>query len=153
MPAKHPRLTITMQPTLHAIFRRLSELTGQSQSQLVFELLDGVQDPLIKVIRLLETAGEAKQQLHGTLAFNLNDAQDRVERQLGLVLEDLGEPEYIRDSAYQERTPLRPRSRPRPLLSAAAAAEGGIGPKRPPSSNRGVRSLTNTAKVKSKARS
>lgn len=140
-----------MQPTLHAIFRRLSELTGQSQSQIVFELLDGVQDPLMKVIRLLETAGEAKAQLSGSLALNLNDAQDRVERQLGLVLEDLGEPQYVQDSFFTERVPFRTRkpaaTGPKATRRRASSSD------EPPLSNRGVRSLTNSKKTTSKVRS
>jgi hypothetical protein len=152
MPAKHPRLTITMQPTLHAIFRRLSELTGQSQSQLVFELLDGVQSPLMKVIQLLETADEAKAQLSGTLALNLNDAQDRVERQLGLVLEDLGEPEYLLESVCSDRVPFRSRR----AVGQGAKRTGRQGVEsvpKPPASNRGVRSLTTRTKPSTKARS
>lgn len=135
-----------MQPTLHAIFQRLSELTGQSQSKLVFELLDGVQQPLMRVVRLLETADQAKLNLSGSVAASLDDAQDRVERQLGLVLADLGEPEFITESMFAERVPFR--SRPKAARGKRSSPEQPleIVPK-PPSSNRGVRSLTNSKKT------
>lgn len=135
-----------MQPTLHAIFQRLSELTGQSQSRLVFELLDGVQQPLMRVVRLLETADEAKANLNGSVAASLDDAQDRVERQLGLVLADLGEPEYIRDSMFTEKVPFRSRPKAAPGKRSTRAQPLETVPK-PPSSNRGVRYLTNGKKT------
>ena len=135
-----------MQPTLHAIFQRLSELTGHSQSRLVFELLDGVQQPLMRVLRLLETADEAKLNLSGSLAASLEEAQDRVERQLGLVLSDLGEPEYITDSMFTERVPFRSRPKAAPGKRSRPEQPLETVPK-PPSSNRGVRYLTNAKKT------
>lgn len=155
MAAKHPRLTITMQPTLHAIFRRLSELTGQSQSQIVFELLDGSQNQLMRVIQLLEKTNDARESLHGKIGSDLQDAQDRVERQLGLVLDDLGEPEYLQESFATERVPFR--SRPKaalsregaPLAGKRLAAKRPLGVVEPPLSNRGVRSLTKQGKTTS----
>lgn len=130
-----------MQPTLHAIFRRLSELTGQSQSQLVFELLDGSQGALQHVISLLEKANHAKEELSGSVGADLQDAQDRIERQLGLALESFGEPQWSQESFATERVPFR--SRPK----VAGAGEHRTRKRsaevlKPPSSNRGVRSLT-----------
>lgn len=130
-----------MQPTLHAIFRRLSELTGQSQSQLVFELLDGSQGALQNVISLLEKANHAKEELSGSVGADLQDAQDRIERQLGLALESLGEPEWSQESFATERVPFRSR----PKAAVAGAQRTRLRPLeqlKPPSSNRGVRSLT-----------
>ena len=134
-----------MQPTLHAIFRRLSELTGNSQSQIVFELLDGSQDHLMKVIQLLEAAQDARQGMNGKIGFDLAEAHDRVERQLGLVLEQLGEPEYIHESHFTERVPFR--SRPIPGKGYPSSKMPQLVVKKPPASNRGVRYLTKQEKT------
>lgn len=140
MPAKHPRLTITMRPALHARLRRLSELTGNSMSSLIFELLDGAEPVLTRVIRLLETAELAKEEMHGRLARDMESAQARIEHQLGLTLEHFGDEELGADLVDQaEQGPARRRrKRGRTESSTLAAAEP------TPLSNRGVRSLTDT---------
>ena len=65
MTTKNPRLTITLQPALSAQFRRLSELTGQSQSSIIAELLSGSEPVLERMIRVLEAAEAAKGELRG----------------------------------------------------------------------------------------
>ena len=143
MPAKYPRLTITMRPGLHAMLRRLSDLTGQSQSALIFELLDGAEPVLARVIRLLETADLAKHELKGQLARDMSDAQERIEHQLGLTLIGLGEDEGDVRALWsaEEEGPVRRRRGGRQAIAAAAAP-----PIPTPISNRGVRSLTNLKK-------
>jgi hypothetical protein len=140
MPAKYPRLTITMRPALHALLRRLSELTGQSQSALIFELLDGAEPVLTRVIRLLEKAELAKEELSGQLARDMAGAQERIEQQLALSLDDLG----LAD-AGQYLYPLDepgPKRRARRVSRAQPRRATGTEPT--PLSNRGVRSLTST---------
>lgn len=143
MPAKYPRLTITMRPGLHAMLRRLSELTGQSQSALIFELLDGAEPVLSRVIRLLETADMAKHELKGHLSREMGDAQERIEHQLGLTLVGLGEEqgEVMALWSTEEEGPVRRRRGARQAIAAPAAP-----PVPTPISNRGVRSLTNDKK-------
>ena len=60
MATKNPRLTITLTPSLAAQLRRLSELTGNSQSSLIAELLDGSGPVFDKMIQVLEAAAIAK---------------------------------------------------------------------------------------------
>lgn len=144
MPAKNPRLTITMQPTLHALFRRLSELTGQSQSALVFELLDGAQPVLTKVCRLLEASESAKGQMKGLLASEMESAQDRIESQLGLALADNFNDEVAGDILREAET-VRYRARRSADGKRSAVAER-VARVEPPVSNRGVRSLTTSQK-------
>ena len=148
MPAKYPRLTITMRPALHAMLRRLSELTGQSQSKLIFELLDGAEPVLSRVIRILEAAEAAQGDLRGHLTQGMLDAQERIEQQLALTLDKLGEddvPDLLATEGPQHRR------RKRSLQAAGGAPRSGDAG-RPegaptPMSNRGVRSLTSTTKV------
>src|SRR5450830_179721 len=74
MPAKNPRLTITLQPVIAAQLRRLAELTGNSQSALIAELLDGTSPVFDRVIRVLEAAQQAQNSIKGSLAHSLDDA-------------------------------------------------------------------------------
>lgn len=140
MPAKNPRLTITMPPTLHAVFRRLSDLTGQSQSALIGELLQGSEGALIRMVKLLEASNLAKEQLQGKVAADLTSVQDDLERQLGIEMREemgdlIGEAEEII------------RRRPGIALAKRRAEAGPLDASKPPSSNRGVRSLTNATKT------
>src|SRR5450830_1319531 len=111
MPAKNPRLTITLQPVIAAQLRRLSELTGNSQSALIAELLDGTSPVFDRVIRVLEAAQQAQNSIKGSLAHSLDDAQTKVEQQLGLVL-DLFDDATLPLLADLET--VKRRSRPRP---------------------------------------
>lgn len=148
MPAKHPRLTITMRPALHARLRRLSELTGNSMSSLIFELLDGAEPVLTRVIRLLETAELAKEEMHGRLARDMETAQQRIEHQLGLTLDAFGDDQVVGDlvDLAEQEPARRRRKRDRTESSTGAPAEP------TPLSNRGVRSLTNTVQIHSTRR-
>ena len=150
MPAKNPRLTITMQPSLHALFRRLSDLTGQSQSALIAELLDGSQLALTRVVKLLEASNDAKESLRGFLASEVSIAQDRIESQLGLALEP--EQSSIGFDILAEVEKIKHRLRPSvarkgSLRASVAPVRTFPDPVPTPLSNRGVRSLTSTIKT------
>ena len=54
------RLTITLQPTLAAQLRKLSQLTGNSQSALIGELLEGSGPVFDRMIQVMEAAKTAK---------------------------------------------------------------------------------------------
>ena len=148
MPAKYPRLTITMRPGLHAMLRRLSELTGQSQSALIFELLDGAEPVLARVIRLLEAATIAKDELRGRLSQEMHTAQERIEHQLAISLDTIGETDVGELLADADG----PKRRRRKGAITAGRSSDAAHAERPeaaptPMSNRGVRSLTNATKV------
>jgi hypothetical protein len=86
MPTLNPRLTITLQPSLAAHLRRLSELTGNSQSKLIAEILEGSEQVFERLIRVLEAAETAKKELKQSTVRDMEAAQSRVEEQLGLAL-------------------------------------------------------------------
>ena len=118
MATKNPRLTITLKPELSEHFRRLSDLTGQSQSSIISELLAGSEPVLERMIRVLEAAGAAKGAIRGRGARGLDDAQQQLEGVLDIACGGF-------DSVLQE------------LESVAESApdSGGL----TPISNRGVR--------------
>ena len=129
MATKNPRLTITLKPELSAHFRRLSDLTGQSQSSIISELLAGSEPVLERMIRVLEAAEAAKGAIRGRVARGLDDAQQQLEGVLDIACCGF-------DSVLQE------------LESVAenAPAAGAL----TPLSNRGVRNSSRPLKNKEK---
>ena len=87
MATKKPRLTITLDPDLSESLRRLSELTGNSQSSLISEMLSGSGPVLEKMITVLEAAQVAKDAIKGRITRGLDDAQGKFEQALGLAFD------------------------------------------------------------------
>ena len=90
MPAVNPRLTITMQPEVSATLRRISELTGKSQSAFVAELLESSMPMFARMAVVLEAAAKLKaegMEVPGAIARGLDTAQSKLEDQLGLALD------------------------------------------------------------------
>lgn len=133
MATKNPRLTITLTPSLAAQLRRLSELTGNSQSSLIAELLDGSGPVFDKMIQVLEAAAIAKDSIRGRIADDLDEAQRKLEGALSMAQEGfdlftkplLDEAEAVGRRARQGRA------------KAGRGERGGTPPT--PISNRGVR--------------
>ena len=137
MPAKNPRLTITLQPSLAAQLRKLSKLTGNSQSALIADLLEGTGPVFDRMIQVLEAAKTAKESMRGKLADDMEHAQSKMEGALGLVLEGFDE---ITGSLLDEAEAVTRRARRKGAASGARAPAGGLGAAAPtPISNRGVR--------------
>ena len=137
MPTANPRLTITLQPALAAVLRRVSELTGNSQSAMIAELLAQSQPVFERMVEVLEAAERLRAEAMEApeeVSRSLNRAQARIEAQLGLVLDDMGEG-YRPLLEAAERVQRRRKRAPR----SAAAAAGAV---QTPPSNRGVRSPT-----------
>jgi hypothetical protein len=151
MPTKNPRLTITIEPTLSAQLRRLSELTGNSQSKLIAEMLEGSGAIFERLILVLEAAKTAKESIRGKVAEDIGDAQARIENQLGLILEDFDQTtapllqgaEAITRRARKGSAGVGA-ARPHTPPTAAAALPGASVT---PLSNRGVRSTANPRKT------
>lgn len=86
MPTLNPRITITLDEATALQLRRLSELTGNSQSKLVSELLQESGSVFSRTIVVLEAAQRAKEALKTGSAARLSSAQGRVEAELGMSL-------------------------------------------------------------------
>jgi hypothetical protein len=134
MPTQNPRLSLTLTPDLAWQLRRLSELTGTSQSSLITSMLEGSNHFLWRLITTLEAAEEAKGRIPGHVANLMNEAQQRIEEKFGLT-EVLDKAQSTRRTAGDvEAATGRP---------AAAAA---------PLSNRGVRLKAKEAKKPTESR-
>ena len=88
MPTLNPRDSVTLQPGLAAVLRRLSELTGNSQSALIGELLAESQPLFERMAVVLEAAAKIKDRANEDIREGLERAQANLEGQLGLVLDD-----------------------------------------------------------------
>lgn len=94
MATKNPRITITLTPELHAVLRRLSDLTSNSQSGIVAELLTSSLPVFERMCEVLDAAQKLKE--HGLSApqavrDSLDRAQAKLEGQMSLVLEAFDE--------------------------------------------------------------
>ena len=153
MPTQNPRLTITLEPLLAAQLRRLSDLTGDSQSKIIAELLEGSAPVFARVIQVLEAAKSATAELKGSAAVELDAAQTRVEAQLGLVMESFDDfaGTLLKEAERVGRRAARKKpARPDASASGGAASSGSRGVERvlTPLSNRGVRSVDNSHRGK-----
>ncbi len=86
MPAVNPRLTITVPRTVAAAFAELSELTGNSQSSLIAELLEESLPLFENMIRVLRAAKTVRAESTEAFVAELDQAQARMEAHLGLAL-------------------------------------------------------------------
>ena len=155
MSTTKPRITITLEPVTALQLKRISELTGNSQSSMVSEVLEQATPVFERLIKILEAAEAAKQSAEAAQQSvmiqsvgHLELAQRRVERQLGLVLDDFDEASA---PLLAELEDVQRRSRRKPssgagiagVSRAAGVASGGVST---PLSNRGVRSTQKLGK-------
>lgn len=148
MPTKNPRLTITLQPAVSAQLAELSRLTGDSQSAIIADMLEKSAPVFDRVIKVLSAAEQAKAELKERMASDLEKAQTKIERQLGLALE--GFDEYTGSLLSDVETVTR-RRRASAGAEASAAPAGVRRKGATPPSNRGVRYMTSKAKVSKRA--
>lgn len=137
MPAKNPRLTITLQPAIAAQLAELSRLTGDSQSSIIADLMGQASPVFDRVIRVLSAAQQAKSELKDRLASDLEAAQSKIEAQLGIVMQDFDA--YTGD-LLAEVDQVRRRARRTTREDAQAPQAVADAPASTPLSNRGVRS-------------
>ena len=144
MPTTNPRLSVTLRPSTAATLRRLSELTGNSQSAMVSELLEQSEPVFQRMTVLLEAAQRAQKEAKAGMAESMERAQSRLEKTLGVVMTEFDD--YTGDLlAGLEDVQRRARREPARQAAAGAPAPAAALPlsaKRPPLSNRGVRNTT-----------
>ena len=146
MATQNPRITITLHPETYAIVKELGRLNGESMSATVGGLLDQVAPVLQRIATVLTAAEQAKAAVKDRLADDMEEAQAKMEKSLGVVLDDfeaMGQPFLDLFSDVQRKAPKgakaeRARAQRKgpagkePRLLAARSAT--------PPSNRGVRS-------------
>jgi hypothetical protein len=144
MPTLNPRLTITLEPKLAAQLRRISELTGNSQSKLISELLEGSTPVFDRLILVLTAAEEAKESMRGKLADDMHVAQGRMEKQLGLAMDEFN---TLTGDLLTEVESIKRRARRTPGGLPAPSGRVPAARRATPLSNRGVRYDPSKTKV------
>jgi len=170
MPTINPRISVTLSVPLSLVLKRLSELTGDSQSRLIGEILGESLPVFERMVHVLEAAERAKEAVRTTSSERLAAAQSQIEGQLGLVWTQFDEltGSVLADVENVERRSRRKGDAPprkaqrgagrRPVdakaIDQSQTGQGSAGstPRGAPTpiSNRGVRSLTNTVKKTSR---
>jgi len=147
MPTVNPRINVTLSSSLDSLVTRLASLERVSKSMVLRELLETAEPALTHAVALMEAAKGAGAKARKDLANDLDKTIKAAEGTSALLIQNMAL--QTRDivaeaEAVKGRRPARggrvaptvaaPAKRPlsRPLSSVRA--------KRPPSSNRGVKS-------------
>lgn len=144
MPAKNPRINVTLKPSTHAQMQEVSRLTGNSLSSMVAEMLEQAEPVFSRLVRVLSAAEQAKQEVRDRMGSDLATAQAQIEKQLGLAL---GEFDTFSGNLLAEVEQVRRRARRAPAAGKRSAAAGARRAPSTPPSNRGVRSTANPPKT------
>lgn len=141
MTTSKPRITVNLEPVTALQLKRISELTGNSQSSMISEVLEQASPVFERLIVVLEAAEKAKARVREQSVERLSDAQARIEAQLGLVLDD-----FDRTTAPLLEQVEKVQRRRRDSGTRQGHA-GATAPLPTPISNRGVRSTHKATKV------
>lgn len=120
MSTTKPRITITLEEGTALRLRRISELTGNSQSALVSEVLDQAQDVFDRLIVVLEAAKQANSTLSKSAIEGLERAQRRIEKHLGIAMEDFNQ---ATEPLFPEKKVQRRARKGAPLAGVGFAPE------------------------------
>lgn len=79
MPAKNPRLSVVLPPSLAATLAALSEVTGESSSSLVRTILEQAEPALGRMLQLMIAAKSAKGQIADGVSESLRRTVDDIQ--------------------------------------------------------------------------
>jgi hypothetical protein len=153
MPTVNPRTNVTLSPSLDALVLRLASVQRVSKSQVLRELLEVAEPGLQRAAAFLEAAAQAHGGMLRDLADKLEGAQALAEAQLSTALAFMDESTadlVAKAEAVRGRRPA-PHAQRAPLAAGPGAVAGG--PKNPPASNRGVKSVGKAPRRRSGAAS
>lgn len=132
MPAKNPRVNLTLPPDLYAVLRDLSRLTGQGMAGIVTDLLRQQQPVLHQTVQIIEKAREGAP-LPLSVRLELNASEHRA---LNLAEEALTALDRAQEAVERpEGKDLYARVRNRRVTGGGAAARAS----RPLAINKGAR--------------
>jgi predicted DNA-binding protein len=149
MPAKSPRLSVSISPEMAHLLSQLSEVSGQSASSLVREFLEEAAPALSRMLQLLEAARSAKgavrEGLGGALDRVVTDLQDAyalAEGRMAITTRDLvAEAQAVKGRKRGGGLPRGSAAAPAVASTPVPVTRGsGSGKTRKPSNSRGGRS-------------
>lgn len=79
MPTNKPRINVTVQPHQHELLSRLASLRGVSMSQVMRELLEGVEPVLLRVAVVLQAAAKAEREAKDGLRKTAEDFEADIQ--------------------------------------------------------------------------
>lgn len=85
MPATNPRIQVTLRPSVHAVIKRLSAVTGKSMSALVSEFLEPNEAVFERMAVVIEAAASAHDEVKKKIADSMTEVQADLESKLGLT--------------------------------------------------------------------
>lgn len=154
MPTINPRINVTLSPSLDALVTRLAGLERISKSMVLRELLEAAEPALVQAVALIEAAKGASANARKKLATDLDSGIKVAEGTSQMMIQTMAL--HTRDlvseaQAVRGRRPSRDAREassvtvPKVAKVQAYADTNGVPPrpvlvKRPPSSNRGVKS-------------
>jgi hypothetical protein len=115
MPTSNPRLTITLTPAVAAVLRDMSDLSGNSQSAIVGELLEMSLPVFERVAAGIRAARTMQATAKGEIVAGLQRAQEKLEQQLDLAMETMDDglrPLLEHAERVQRRAAKRPEGGP-----------------------------------------
>jgi hypothetical protein len=157
MPTANPRINVTLSPSLYSMVEELAKHQRISRSMVLRELLEASEPALAQVVAMMKAAENmteaAKQRLNQDMGKTLQSLEAKADQALSLAA-------GITSDLVSQAEAIRGR-RPRKKTDVAGACDrvGGLfaqqrepaktAPvsKRPPSSNRGVKSTTVSTKT------
>jgi hypothetical protein len=148
MPTVNPRINVTLSPSLDLLVTRLAGLERVSKSMVLRELLEAAEPSLVHAVALMEAAQGAGAKARKNLVHDLNTGIKAAEGTSELMLQNMAF--HTRDlvseaQAVKGRRPARVQGAAVhvPVLAGKTPIPRKStrpGAKRPPSSNRGVKS-------------
>ena len=144
MPTVNPRINVTLSPSLYGMVGELAKQQRISKSMVLRELLEASEPALAQVVAMLKAADDMNDAARQRLKQDLGQTIEAIESKVGSAMElaagvtaDLvAQAESIRG----RRPGVGKRSAARSRTAAPASSSSNHGGKRPPSSNRGVKS-------------
>lgn len=87
MATLNPRLSVTLKPSTAALLQRMSELTDQSRSSIVSEILESSEPVFERMVEVLQAAKLIKNDLKEGTKARLEKAESQLHEQLGMTMD------------------------------------------------------------------
>lgn len=138
MPTAKPRITITLTNQQHELLQSMAGYQGGSMSSIVVELLETALPVMERIVSVMKAASTAPQEMLDGLKESMERAEVTV---LNQMQDHMGKLDVFVKEATAGGTGV---TRSGALGSPAVAASSRSRPKKPPTSNRGVRITTDS---------
>ena len=143
MPTLNPRVNVTLSPSLDSLVSRLAELERVSKSMVLRELLEAAEPSLLQAVALMEAAKGASVNARERMAASMQKTIEDVNvmRNLSLEIAATRTRDIVAEAeAIRGRRPSRQALVSGSAGTVAVAVKRQKTSKRPPLSNRGVKS-------------